>query len=62
MIFCCNLLFYYQTPVRRSIVKKLKRSLAEGGFLITGEAESLFMGNDQNLKMLSASAPVFQIN
>lgn len=62
MIFCCNLLFYYQTPVRRSIVKKLKRSLAEGGFLITGEAEALFMGNDQNLKMLSASAPVFQIN
>lgn len=62
MIFCCNLLFYYQTPVRRSIVKKLKRSLAAGGFLITGEAESLFMGNDQNLKMLSASAPVFQIN
>jgi len=59
IIFCCNLLFYYKTAVRRSIVGKLKRSLAEGGFLITGEAESIFMGKDEDLKMLSSSVPVF---
>jgi len=61
IIFCCNLLFYYRNDVRRSIVKKLKRSLAEGGYLVTGEAESIFMGKDEDLKMMSSSAPIFQI-
>ena len=62
IIFCCNLLFYYRADVRRAIVKKLKRSLAEGGYLVTGEAESILMGKDEELKMLSSGAPIFQIN
>lgn len=62
IIFCCNLLFYYQNDVRRSIVKKFKRSLAAGGYLVTGEAEAIFIGKDEALKSLSASAPIFQIN
>lgn len=62
IIFCCNLLFYYQNDVRRSIVKKFKRSLAAGGYLVTGEAEAIFIGKDEALKSLSASAPIFQTN
>lgn len=62
IIFCCNLLFYYSADVRRSIVRKLKRSLAKGGYLVTGEAESIFMAKDQDLKMLSSSVPIFQIS
>ncbi len=62
IIFCCNLLFYYRPEVRRSIVRKLKRSLAKGGYLVTGEAEAVLMGKDEDLRMLSSSAPVFQIN
>ncbi|MEO1816007.1 MAG: CheR family methyltransferase [Acetobacterium sp.] len=62
IIFCCNLLFYYRGDVRRAIVRKLKRSLAEGGYLVTGEAESIIIGKDEELKILSSSAPVFQIN
>lgn len=62
IIFCCNLLFYYSTDVRRSIIRKLKRSLAKGGYLVTGEAESIFMAKDQDLKMLSSSVPIFQIS
>jgi chemotaxis methyl-accepting protein methylase len=61
IIFCCNLLFYYRTDVRRAIVRKLKRSLAVGGYLVTGEAESILMGKDEDLKMLSSGAPIFQI-
>lgn len=62
IIFCCNLLFYYRTDVRRTIVRKLKRSLAEGGYLVTGEAESVFIGRDEELKILSSSIPIFQIH
>lgn len=62
IIFCCNLLFYYRADVRRVIVKKLKRSLAQGGYLVTGEAESILMGKDEELKMLSSGAPIFQVN
>lgn len=62
IIFCCNLLFYYQNDVRRSIVKKFKRSLAAGGYLVTGEAESIFIGKDEELRSLAASAPIFQTN
>lgn len=62
IIFCCNLLFYYRPDVRRSIVRKLKRSLATGGYLVTGEAEAIFMAKDEDLKTLSASVPIFQTN
>ncbi len=62
IIFCCNLLFYYCIDVRRAIIKKLKRSLAEGGYLVTGETESTFVGKDEDLKMLPSGAPIFQIN
>lgn len=62
IIFCSNLLFYYQTDVRRTIVKKLKRSLADEGYLITGEAESRFVEKDAELKMITPSSTVFQIN
>lgn len=61
IIFCCNLLFYYRADVRKTIVRKLKRSLAEGGYLVTGEAESIFIGKDEELKILSSSVPIFQI-
>lgn len=62
IIFCCNLLFYYRSDVRRSIVRKLKRSLAAGGYLVTGEAEAIFIAKDEDLKTLSASVPIFQTN
>lgn len=62
IICCCNLLFYYQMAVRRQIVRKLKRSLAEAGFLITGEAEAEFLSKDSDLKMLDSKSAIFQIN
>lgn len=62
IIFCCNLLFYYRTDVRRAIIKKLKRSLSAQGYLVTGEAEAIFMGKDEELKMISSSAAIFQMS
>lgn len=59
IIFCCNLLFYYHNDVRRQL-SHFKRSRAAGGYLVTGEAEAIFIGKDEALKSLSASAPIFQ--
>lgn len=62
IIFCCNLLFYYRNDVRRAIIKKLKRSLSAQGYLVTGEAEAIFMGKDEELKMISTNAAIFQMS
>ena len=39
MIFCCNLLIYYEMEQQNLIFKKLYRSLAKNGYLVLGEAE-----------------------
>jgi chemotaxis methyl-accepting protein methylase len=62
MIVCCNLLFYYRMDVRQQIINKFKRSLSDKGFLITGEAESIFVGKDSDLKMIDSGSTIFQLN
>ncbi len=39
LVFCCNLLIYYQTPNRKLILDKFSRCLARGAYLVTGEVE-----------------------
>lgn len=39
IIVCANLFFYYDNNRQNQIIEKLSRCLAEGGFLVTGEAE-----------------------
>lgn len=39
LIVCSNLLFYYRQPIRQRILGKLRKALAPGGYLVTGEAE-----------------------
>jgi chemotaxis protein methyltransferase CheR len=39
VVLCCNVLFYYRPECQRSILDKLGRCLAQGGYLVTGEAE-----------------------
>ena len=59
LVMCSNLLFYYNNEARKSIVRKLLRSLAPGGILITGEAErDIFLGVKQ-LKPLGVPSSVF---
>jgi chemotaxis methyl-accepting protein methylase len=43
LVFCCNLLFYYRPEARRLILDRLARSLAPGGYVVTGETERLFL-------------------
>ena len=39
VVFCANLLFYYKTHYRETILRKVKKCVATGGYLITGEVE-----------------------
>jgi len=39
LILCCNLLFYYRPESQERILKKLRRCLAPGGYLVTDESE-----------------------
>jgi chemotaxis protein methyltransferase CheR len=39
VVLCCNVLFYYQHACQQRILDKLRRCLAPGGYLVTGEAE-----------------------
>jgi len=39
IIMCSNVLLYYRPDVRKSILSKVRSSLAPGGYLVTGEAE-----------------------
>jgi chemotaxis protein methyltransferase CheR len=39
LIVCCNVLFYYRPECQVRILKRLRRCLAPGGYLVTGEAE-----------------------
>ncbi len=39
LVMCSNVLFYYQQEAQRFILDKLRRSLAPGGYLLTGETE-----------------------
>lgn len=39
LIICANILFYYKPDVRKEIILKMKKSLSEIGYLVTGETE-----------------------
>lgn len=43
IVMCCNVLLYYKDDVQRFVFNKLLQATAPAGYLITGEAESMFM-------------------
>jgi len=47
VIFCRNVMIYFDTVIRRKLLAEIHRLLAPGGYLIVGSAESLagLMGN-----------------
>ena len=41
VIFCRNVMIYFDPPSRETLVEKLTRQLARGGYLVIGHSESL---------------------
>jgi chemotaxis protein methyltransferase CheR len=46
IIFCCNVLIYFDLPSKRRVVQHFYSNLMPGGYLFLGHAESLFQVND----------------
>jgi chemotaxis protein methyltransferase CheR len=54
LIFCRNVMIYFDPPSRATLVQKLSRQLAPGGYLFIGHSESL-MGIRHNLEPVRQS-------
>lgn len=60
IVFCSNLLFYYTPEIQQFILQKVQQAMAAGGYLVTGEAERVFVEQTCRLKMIAPPASVFQ--
>jgi chemotaxis methyl-accepting protein methylase len=59
LVFCSNLLFYYEPVSRIRILERIGNSLAKDGYLITGETErEILKGN--KYREVSANSAIFQ--
>ena len=57
LIFCRNVMIYFDRPTRDALVERLVNSMADGGYLFVGLAESL--GNS-NARLESATPGVYR--
>jgi chemotaxis methyl-accepting protein methylase len=60
LVLCSNVLLYYRPEILRLILNKLRRSLAPGGYLITGETERQMVGSVDGFRAVAAHASVFR--
>ena len=60
LVLCSNVLLYYRPEVLRFMLNKLRRSLAPGGYLITGEAERQMVSSVDGFRAVAAHASVFR--
>jgi len=56
LVFCANLLFYYKDEYRDIILEKTGKSLAKGGYLITGETERDILTSHNYIEAFPKSA------
>ncbi len=61
LIMCANILFYYNSEFRKKIIERAKLSLAEGGYLVTGETERDILWRYDFHEVFPHSA-IFQLN
>src|SRR5262249_36282897 len=47
IIWCCNVLIYFDLAFKKRVLEHLSSSLLDGGYLLLGQAESLFRISDQ---------------
>ena len=59
MIMCSNLLFYYNPDVQKKILTRLSKTLASGGYLITGECETALIKSFRGFTQVNPLIPVF---
>lgn len=60
LVFCCNVLLYYCPETQHLILDKIQRSLAPGGYLLTGETERQIVGSAGGFYAVASPANVFR--
>ena len=58
VIFCRNVLIYFDKPTQKSVIKRLASHLRPGGYLILGHSES--MTGAEDLGLVSVLPSIFQ--
>jgi chemotaxis protein methyltransferase CheR len=61
LVFCCNLLIYYQPLYRKRILEKFARCLTRGAYLVTGETERA-IALTHHYHEVYPSAPILRVN
>jgi chemotaxis protein methyltransferase CheR len=61
LVICANLLFYYKPEFQKIIIDKLTHNLADGAFLVTGEAEREIVMKHNYREVFPQSA-IFQVS
>ena len=60
MVLCRNVLIYFSPEYQERVLHKLHRSLAEGGYLILGEAERLLGTYQRHYRRMNECCPVYR--
>jgi chemotaxis protein methyltransferase CheR len=60
MVFCSNILFYYNSNVRKVIIQKMYNALAVGGYFVTSDSEKDMIMNYKGLEYYMTPLPIFR--
>ena len=60
IIFCRNVMLYFDDPLKLAVIERLKHDLKDNGFIILGYYDVLPSKADQHLKPYSKTVQVFQ--
>ena len=61
LVLCSNVLLYYGLQTQGLILKKLRRSMAAGGYLVVGETERPIVERTGGFRAVAPPASVFQL-
>ncbi|MFH1650813.1 MAG: protein-glutamate O-methyltransferase CheR [Chloroflexota bacterium] len=59
-IFCCNVLIYWQRPLQERVLRRLTGTLADPGYLVLGEMESLPAGLQRTMRRADDAATIYR--
>ncbi len=60
IVMCSNLLFYYKPYFQQVIIKKIQQAMSTTGYLVTGEAEKMFVEYETKLQAIATPSTVFK--
>jgi len=60
VVFCRNVLIYFDLETRRQILRQIRSTLVRGGYLLLGGAETTFNVDDQFVRKMIGQAVLYQ--